>query len=125
MESPSQVDGEGAVYQAIEDRVPHGGIADELVPGLNRVLTGDEVGAGTLTVVEDLEEEAVLVGFEGRQCPKSSTTSRSTRASLLSSRTRPAIGLGYTQGAEEFGSVEVEGAESLPAGFVRQSAGPE
>ena len=57
------------MYQAVEDSVPHGGIADQLVPALHRVLTGDQVGAGALTVIEDLEEEAVLVGFEGCHTP--------------------------------------------------------
>ena len=39
--------------------------ADQLVPALHRALTGDEVSAGALTVIGDLEEEAVLLGFEG------------------------------------------------------------
>ena len=44
-----------AVYQAIEDGITHGGIADQLVPVVYGVLTGDQVGAGALAVVEDLE----------------------------------------------------------------------
>ena len=110
------------MYQAIEDSVPYGGIADEFVPGLNRVLIGDEVGAGTLTVIEDLEEEAVLVGFEGRHAPVIDDQQIDAGQSLEQSY-ETAIGLGLVQGAEEFGSVEVEGAESLPASFVRQRAG--
>ena len=53
------------MYQAVEDGVSGRGIADQLVPGVDRVLAGDQGGPGALAVVEDLEEESVLVGFQG------------------------------------------------------------
>ena len=57
------------MYEPVEDGVSDGGIADPFVPGVDGVLAGDEGGAAPLAVVEDLEEEAVLVGLEGRQSP--------------------------------------------------------
>jgi len=75
------------VYQAVEDGVSGRGIADQLVPGVDRVLAGDQGGPGALAVVEDLEEESVLVGFQGSQSPVV-MRSRSTRASFFSSRVR-------------------------------------
>ena len=57
------------MHQAIQDGMSHGGVTGPLVPGIDGVLAGEQVGAGTLTVIEDLEEEAVLIGFQrGHLC---------------------------------------------------------
>ena len=53
------------VDESVEDGVAHGGIAGEFVPGVDRVLTGDEGGTGALAVIKDLEEQSILIGFEG------------------------------------------------------------
>ena len=52
------------VNESVQDGVAHGGITDEFVPGVDGVLAGDQRGAGALSVIEDLEEQAVLVRFE-------------------------------------------------------------
>ncbi len=57
------------VDESVEDGVAHGGVADEFVPGVDGVLTGDEGGAVALAVVKDLEEESILIGLEGREAP--------------------------------------------------------
>ena len=75
------------VDESVEDGVAHGGIACEFVPGVDGVLTGDEGGAVALAVVKDLEEQSILIGFEGER-PQSSTMRRSARASFLSRRVR-------------------------------------
>ena len=90
--------------------------------GLHRVLTGDEGGAGALAVIENLEEEAVLLGCEGRHSPVVDDQQVDSGQSLEQPY-EAAVGLGQIQGAEKFGCVEIEGAESLPAGLVRQGAG--
>ena len=51
------------VDESVEDGVAHGGIAGEFVPGVDRVLTGDEGGTGSLAVIENLKEQSILIGF--------------------------------------------------------------
>ena len=54
----------GVMYEAIEDSVGEGRIADDLVPGIDRQLAGDQRRAGAITVLDDLHEVAPLVGRE-------------------------------------------------------------
>ena len=64
-----QFEGVRVVNEAVQDGVAHGGITDEFVPGVDGVLAGDQRGAGPLSVIEDLEEQAVLVRFERGEAP--------------------------------------------------------
>ena len=48
------------VYEPIEDGVPEGGLADEVVPVLEWELAGDTGGAAAVTIFEDFEEVASL-----------------------------------------------------------------
>ena len=49
--------------QPIEQGIGDGGVFNQFVPGAERILAGDQGGAGTLTVVEQFEEEAVVIGL--------------------------------------------------------------
>ena len=44
------------VNEAVETGIGQGGIADDLVPLLDRNLAGDDCGAAPITVFEDLEQ---------------------------------------------------------------------
>ena len=52
----------GIVHQAIEDSVSDGGIADDLVPVLDRELACHDGGAAAVAVLHDLQEVAALLG---------------------------------------------------------------
>src|SRR5471032_173688 len=52
------------MHEAVEDRVGEGRIADDLMPGIDRQLAGDQRRAGAITVLDDLHEVAPLVGRE-------------------------------------------------------------
>ena len=54
----------GVVHEAVEHGVGDGGVADEVVPGLDRSLAGDDGGATTVSVLDDLKDVATLVGIE-------------------------------------------------------------
>src|SRR5207249_11551367 len=54
----------GIMHEAVEDSVGEGRIADDLVPGIDRQLAGDQRRAGAITVLDDLHEVAPLVGRE-------------------------------------------------------------
>ena len=55
----------GVVNQAIEDGVGHGGVGNDFVPLLDRILTGNQRGTVATTVVDDFQEIAVLLGTDG------------------------------------------------------------
>ncbi len=59
-----ELDAVGVVDDAIEDGVGQGGIADDLVPALDRQLAGDQQRAGVVAVLDDLEQIAALLGAE-------------------------------------------------------------
>jgi len=109
------------VYQAVEDGVSGRGSADHLVPGGDRVLAGDQGGPGALSVVEDLEEEAVLVGLEGSE-PPVVDEEQVDAGQLFQQPGEAAVGLGQLEFTEELGHVVVEGAKALSTGFVGQGA---
>src|SRR5436190_23436455 len=52
----------GIVHEPIEDGVGDGGIADDLVPVLDRKLAGDDGRAAPVPVLHDLQEVAALFG---------------------------------------------------------------
>ena len=52
----------GVMHEAVEDSVGESRIADDLVPGIDRQLAGDQRRAGAITVLDDLHEVAPLVG---------------------------------------------------------------
>lgn len=110
------------MYEPVEDGVSDGGIADPFVPGVDGVLAGDEGGAAPLAVVEDLEEEAVLVGLEGRQSPIVDEE-QVDAGQFFQQPGEAAVGLGQVELTEELGHVAVEGSEALSTGLVGQGAG--
>jgi hypothetical protein len=64
-----QVEAVGVVYEAVEDGVGEGGIADQAVPFVDGQLARDEGGFATMPVIEDLEEVPALVRSERREAP--------------------------------------------------------
>ena len=59
----------GVVNDAVEDGVGQRWIADNLVPLLNRNLTGDQNRGALVAILEDLEEVALLGLGELGQAP--------------------------------------------------------
>ncbi len=55
--------------QAVEDGVGVGGIADQRVPLIDRELAGDDGGAASVAVLEDLEEVVAGRGVERLEAP--------------------------------------------------------
>ena len=50
--------------QAVEDRVRHGGIADDFVPAFQRNLAGDDDRPLLMAVVNDLQQIPALLGSQ-------------------------------------------------------------
>jgi hypothetical protein len=59
----------GVVDQAVEDGIGDGGIADDLVPAIDRDLAGDDDRAGLVAVLDDFQEVAALLGVEWLRPP--------------------------------------------------------
>ncbi len=57
------------VHEPIEDGITKRGVADHLVPVLDRDLTRDERGPPPGAIFDDLEEIAPLAVAEGGQAP--------------------------------------------------------
>ena len=59
-----QMDAVSVVDEAVEDGVAEGWIADDLMPVIDRHLGGDERGSVAMSVIEQLEQIATLLGGE-------------------------------------------------------------
>jgi hypothetical protein len=57
-----EFDAVGVVDEAIEDCVGDGGISDNFVPVINGQLAGDDDRTSFISVLDDLEQIAALIG---------------------------------------------------------------
>ena len=75
-----EFDAVGVVDEAIEDCVGDSGISDNFVPAIDGQLAGDDDRTGFISVLDDLEQIAALIGVERLRSPviKNSLNSRST-----------------------------------------------
>ena len=53
--------------EAVEDGIGEGGVAEPIVPFLDRELIGDQGGTGGVSVLEEFEQVAAMVGVELRE----------------------------------------------------------
>ena len=82
-----QFDPVGVVDEPIQQGVGDGGVANQLVPGADGELAGDEHGAGVLAVLDDLEQQLGVGVLEPVQAPVVEDQQVGA-ASCLSSRAR-------------------------------------
>ena len=66
---PVEGDAVGVVDEPVEDGVGEGGLADDLVPGLQRQLAGDDGGAAAVALLDDLHRVAALGGCQALGAP--------------------------------------------------------
>lgn len=59
----------GVVDEAIEDCVGYGGISDNFVPAIDGQLAGDDDRTSFISVLDDLEQIAALIGVERLRSP--------------------------------------------------------
>src|SRR5260370_8213909 len=64
-----EFDAVGVVDEAIEDGVGDGGISDDFVPAIDGQLAGDDDRTGLISVLDDLEQIAALIGVERLRSP--------------------------------------------------------
>ena len=63
------VDGVSVVHESVEDGIGEGGVADDFMPLFDWQLRGDEGRTQAMSVVEDVEQVAALLGIECREPP--------------------------------------------------------
>ena len=64
-----EFDAVGVVDEAIEDCVGDGGISDNFVPAIDGQLAGDDDRTSFISVLDDLEQIAALIGVERLRSP--------------------------------------------------------
>ena len=57
------------MYQAVEDGIREGGVADHGMPFFDRQLTGGQGGAESVAVFEDFQQVTTLFGGQFDQSP--------------------------------------------------------
>ena len=111
----------GVMHEAVEDSVGEGRIADDLVPGIDRQLAGDQRRAGAITVLDDLHEVAPLVGREPVWAPviKDQQIGLGKRAEQTREAT---VSVGQFEIGKEARHTCVMHRIAITAGFLRQRA---
>ena len=112
------------VYEPIEDCVAEGGIAYDIVPVLDRELTGDEGGTTSVAVLEDFEEVSAFGLIEWLETEIVNDEQGRFQESVEEPRVG-AIGPRETHFIEEPRESEVADAEAVAAGVVPERTGEE
>ena len=112
----------GVMDEAIQDGVSQGGIADGVVPVLDRELAGDDGGAAAMAIFEDFQQIASLRWGEDGQTPvvqdqKVQFGDGLEHAGVAS------VTPGQGEGLEETWDAVIDDAAPVPTGFVTQGAG--
>src|ERR1700709_2465008 len=114
----------GIVHQTIEDGVRQRGIADDLVPAINRHLAGDDQRATVVAVLDDFQQVAALLSGQWLWSPVVQYEQVDARE-LAHQPGVAAIAAGQCQRTEQARTALVENREILPASPVAQCAGNE
>ena len=64
-----EVEAMGIVNDPVEDGVGESGLADQVMPAVDRDLAGDQGGAAAVTIFHDLKHVVTLLGSEGFEPP--------------------------------------------------------
>ncbi len=116
-----EVDAVGVVDEAIEDCVGDGGISDNFVPAIDGQLAGDDDRTSFISVFDDLEQIAALIGVERLRSPviknEQIETSDSTQHLGIT-----AIGAAECKGREETWHAMVRNCEVVPTSLVAEGA---
>ena len=110
------------VNEAVEDAVGDGGIADLIVPVSQGNLTGQDSGAGGVTVVADFQEVAAL--RVGQRSHRPIIHDQHVDAGdPVQKFSEAAVDAGDGEIAQQAWGASIESGEAIADGFLRQSAG--
>src|SRR5258708_5961436 len=116
-----EFDAVGVVDEAIEDCVGDSGISDNFVPAIDGQLARDDDRTSFISVLDDLEQIAALIGVERLRSPviknEQIETSDSTQHPGIA-----AIGAAECQGREETWHAMVRNCEVVPTSLVAEGA---
>ncbi len=110
------------VDEAVEDGVGDGGIRDDLVPMVDRNLTGDDGRTALMAVIDDLEEIATLLAGEWGETPVVEDEEVDPRQRLEKAGIA-AVAAGERESFEQPRQAMVEDGTIVAAGLVTQRAG--
>src|SRR4029077_2318933 len=125
-EAPAQrrafeVDAMGAMDDAVENGVSQGGITDDFMPAIDRDLAGDQQRPPVVTVVDDLEQIAALLGIE-RFRPPIVDDQQAGAFERGHQPRQPAFAARLGEIGEHARGALVEHRKALAAGFVAERA---
>ena len=116
-----EFDAVGVVDEAIEDCVCDCGIPDNFIPAIDGQLAGDDDRTSFISVLDDLEQIAALIGVERLRSPviknEQIETSDSTQHLGIA-----AIGAAECQGRKETWHAMVRNCEVVPTSLVAEGA---
>src|SRR4051794_38179346 len=125
-ETPAQrwtfeIDAMGTMDDAVENGVGQGGIANHLVPAIDRDLAGDQQRSPVVAIVDDLEQIAALLGVE-RFRPPIVNDQQAGAFKRSQEPGQPAFAARLGEIGEQARGALIEHREALAAGLVAERA---
>lgn len=117
----SEIELVGVVNQPIEDRIGDGGVGDDFVPLLDRILAGNQSGTVAAAVVDDFQEVTILPGTDGGHAQVIDDQDAGF-LKALEQFGEAAIDVSLLEGAEEFRGGKIRRAEAIAAGLNAEGA---
>jgi hypothetical protein len=111
----------GAMDDPVENGVGQGGIANHLVPAIDRELAGDQQGSPVVAIVDNFEQIAALVGIE-RFRPPIIDDQQAGAFERVHQPRQPTFAARLGEIGEQARSTLVEHRKALAAGLVAESA---
>lgn len=112
----------GVVHDAIEDGVGDGRLGDDVVPAVDRNLAGDQGGASTTALFNDLQQIAALVGAERFEA-EVVEDEQADLAEPLHEAWMATVAAGQRELGEQPGDALIENSVVVAAGLVGERAG--
>ena len=110
------------VHEAVENGVGVGGVADDLVPGGQRELRGDDRRPAAVTLFEDFEQVVTGAGVEGLETEVVEDKEIGAAEGSDQAGMAP-VASGERHVAAEFRPAMIEDGAIFAAGFVADGAG--
>ena len=112
----------GVMNKPVQDGVSEGGFVDDVMPGLDGKLAGNDGGAGAVAVLDDFHEIPALSGGQAVGSPVVEDQHVGPDE-LAEQPGKAAVAMGQLKVAEEARQPVVEDALSVPAGTLTKRAG--
>ena len=110
------------MYEAVEDGIGQGGIADDVVPFFDGKLTGDQGRSGAVSILQYLQQIATMLCRQFGQSPIIEDDDIGLGQGGQELGVSP-VALGDDHLLQQSGQTQIQGGIAFPTGLLREGTG--